>query len=77
MEGGRYLGNDEVVLDGAHVVVVDGVRGHEAPRVELKDCVVEGGFLHQLSSGGLKHFLADLHAGDKDGGREGGMEGGR
>ena len=65
-----------MVLDRAHVVVVDSVGGHEAPRVELQDGVVQGRLFHQLTGSGLQHLLADFHA-RGEGGREGGKEGGR
>jgi len=72
-EGGRaYLGDNKVVLDRTHVIVVDGISGHKAPGVELQDGVVQGRLFHQLTGCGLQHFLADFHAGE--GGREGGEE---
>lgn len=65
-----------MVLDRAHVVVVDGVRGHEAAGVELQGSVVKRRLLHHFSRGGLQHLLADLHAtGGGQEGREGRGEG--
>lgn len=69
------MGDDEMVLDRAHVVVVDRVRGHEAAGVELQGSVVKRRLLHHFSRGGLQHLLADLHA--TGGVRKGGEREGR
>ena len=56
-----YLGDDKVVLDRAHVVVIDRVRGHEAPGVELQGGVVEGGLFNEFPRCCLEHFFPNLN----------------